>query len=152
MAYAIDTPSGFYVLDLSNKDVLEPVASLQSATVPTPRAQVETLQMSAQGPPLAVVVAGGSLQMYDVSSPISPIRIPSYRTPGGALRVSVKDKLAYVADGREGLQVIDLSDPSTPRIVGAYKTASPARDVAASESLVYVVLASGEVLILRQSS
>ena len=89
--------------------------------------------------------------MYDVSSPVSPIKIPPYRTPGGAQRVSFKGKLAYVADGREGLQVLDLSDPSNPRIVGAYKTASSARDVAVSESLVFVVLASGEVLILRQA-
>ena len=151
LAYAIDMPTGFYVLDLSKKNVQEPLVSLQSATVSNQRAQVEVLQTSPQGPTLAVVVAGGTLQMYDVSNSASPIKIPPYRTPGGALRVSLRGKLAYVADGREGLQVLDLSNPSEPRIAGTYKTASPARDVAVSESLVFVVLASGEVLILRQA-
>ena len=72
------------------------------------------------------------------------------RTPGGARRVSLKDKLAYVADGREGLQVVDLSTPSAPRIVASYKTARPARDVAVADSLVFVSVGN-EVLILRQT-
>jgi hypothetical protein len=148
LAYAADRPTGFYILDLSKPRPLEPT-SLQSAISPF-SAQLEVLQASAQGPTLAVLVANGSLQMYDVSNPAAPIKIPAYRTPGGARRVSLQGRLAYVADGREGLQVVDLSTPSKPRIVGAYKTASPARDVAVADSLILVV-AGSEVLILRQA-
>jgi hypothetical protein len=55
-----------------------------------------------------------------------------------------------VADGPAGLQVVDLSTPSQPAIFGSYKTASPARAVAVAGSLVFVIVASGEVLSLRE--
>jgi hypothetical protein len=88
--------------------------------------------------------------MTRYSNPAAPVKIPAYRTPGGARRVSLNGRLAYVADGREGLQVVDLSTPSKPSIVGTYKTASPPRDVAVADSLILVVLAN-EVLILGQT-
>jgi hypothetical protein len=113
--------------------------------------QIEVLQASPHGPTLAVVAAGGALEMYDVSDASAAIQIPPYRTPGGAFRVSIKGTLAYVAEGRAGLQVLDLSTPSNPRVVGAYTAASPVMDVAATESLVFVVLLSGEVQILKQT-
>lgn len=147
LAYAADRPTGFYVFDLSKPRPLQPTSMLQSAT---PSPQVEVLQRSAQGQTLAVLT-GGLLQMYDVSDPAAPVKIPPYRTPGGAQRVSLKGTLAYVADGKAGLQVVDLSSPSTPRVVGAYQTAAPARDVAVADSLVLVVVGRGEVLILRQT-
>jgi hypothetical protein len=148
LAYAADRPTGFYTLDLSKPRPLEPTG-VQSATSPG-LAQLEVLPASAQHPALAVLVANGLLQMYDVSNPAAPIKIPAYRTPGGARRVALKGRLAYVADGQEGLQIVDLSTPSKPSIVGAYKTASPARDVAVADSFVFVVVGS-EVLILRQT-
>jgi hypothetical protein len=104
-----------------------------------------------QGPTLAVLVAAGLLQLFDVSNPAAPVKISPYRTPGAAQRVSLKGTLAYVADGREGLQVVDLSTPAKPSIIGAYKTAGVARDVAVSDSLVFIVVGNGEVLILRQT-
>jgi hypothetical protein len=125
---------------------------LQSAAPSnTMRAQVEVLRASLQGPQLALLVAGGLLQIIDVSTPAAPVKLPPYRTPGGALRVALKDQTAYIADGPEGLLVVDLSMPSQPRIVGAFKTASPTRDVAIGNSIVIVSMASGEVLILRQT-
>jgi hypothetical protein len=148
LAYAVDSPTGFYVLDLSKADPLEPVSSLQSG------AGLRTLEVSdaaaAQGPRLAVLLGGGSLQVYDVTNPAKPIQAPPFRTPGGALRVALKGTLAYVADGAAGLQVVDFSTPSKPNIVGAYKTMGPARDVAVANSLVFVVT-STEVVILQQA-
>jgi hypothetical protein len=151
LAYAADRPTGFYILDLSKPRPLEPVSALQSATPANTPAQVEVLHTSAQGPTLAVLVAGGLLQLFDVSNAAAPVKMPPYRTPSGAQRVALKDQLAYVADGREGLQVVDLSTPSTLRIVGSYKTAGPARDVAVADSLVFIVVGNEEVLILRQT-
>jgi hypothetical protein len=150
LAYAADRPTGFYVLDLAKPRPLEPVGTLQSAAG-NGSAQLEVMQVSAQGPTLAVLVKNGLLQLFDVSNPAAPVAIPRYRTPGGAQRVSLKGALAYVADGREGLQVVDLSTPGKPNIIGTYKTALPARDVAVSDSLVFVVVGNGEVLILRQN-
>jgi hypothetical protein len=154
MAYAVDSPTGLYVFDLSKPGPLESVSTQHSATAPG------SIQLSdasaAQGPPVAVLVGGGSLQIYDVSNPGTPVKAATYRTPSGRpLRVALKGKLAYVADGREGLQVADLTTPSKPILAGSYKTPRPARDVAVTDSLVFVVVGAGEedgeILILRQN-
>ena len=150
LAYAADRPTGFYVVDLSRPKSLEPLSALQSSIASNFRGQTEILQVSAKGPTLAVVVTG-HLQLYDVSNPSAPREMSSYRTPGFSSRVSLKDSLAYVADGPAGVQVLDLSTPSRPQIIATYKTPSPARDVAVSGSLVFVVLGSGDVLVLRQT-
>ena len=151
LAYAADRPTGFYVFDMSKPGPLEPVGVLQSAAPNnTMRSQLEVLQPSGRGPKIAVLMAGGFIQLFDVSNPAAPVKIPPYRTPGGVLRVALKEQLAYVVDGMEGLQVVDLSTPSAPRIVGSFKTASPARDIAVADTLVFLALASGEVSILRQ--
>jgi len=147
LAFAVDSPTGFYVLDLAKANPLEPLSSLQSGTG---LRAVEASEPSASGPRLAVLLGGGSMQVYDVSNPAKPVQAPPYRTPGGAQRVALKGRLAYVADGAAGLQVVDLTTPSKPTIVGSYKTAGPARDVAVSDSLVFVVT-STEVVILRQA-
>ena len=156
IAYAIDAPAGLYVFDLSstdNLDSLEPVGSDQSATAP---GSIELVTKSSDGgAALAVLVGGGTLQVYDVSNPKAPVKVTAYRTPSGRpVRAALRGSTAFVADGREGLQVVDLSTPSAPRLTGSYPTALPARDVAVDGALVAVsvgqVESGGEVLILRE--
>jgi hypothetical protein len=152
-AYAADRPTGFYVFDLSKKGSFDPVGSLQTGTPNnTMRAQLEVLPESSDRRRVVMLAAGGLLQFFDVSNPAAPIALPSFRTPGAAVRVALRDRLAYVADGPPGLQVVDLSVPGSPKIVGSFKTASPARDVAVAGPLVLVALASGEVQILREGA
>jgi hypothetical protein len=148
-AYVADRPTGFYVFDLSKRGSFEPVASLQSA-VPnnTQRAQLEVLEIAPKKR-VVILVAGGLLQPFDVTSPTAPVKLPSFKTPGGAVRMALKGSLAYIADGPEGLQVVDLADPAAPKIVASSKTTAPARDVAVADSFVYVGLVTGEVVILR---
>ena len=154
LVYAVDAPAGLYVFDLAKPNPLEPVNSQQSTTAP---ASIEFPDdPSAPGPKIACLVGGGSLQVYDVTNPVAPIRVATFRTPSGRpLRASMRGGLAYVADGPEGLVVVDLSTPTNPGIAGTFKTASPARDVAVAGSLVFVAVGnaegSGEVLILRQT-
>jgi hypothetical protein len=150
-AYAADRPTGFYIFDLSKRMPLEPIGSLQSA-VPnnTQRAQLEVID-NAGGRRIVVLVAGGLLQLFDVSMPSAPVKLPPFKTPGNANRVAMKDSFAYVADGPEGIQVVDLANPSAPRIVASFKTNAPARDVAVSDPFVFVGLATGDVAIVRQS-
>jgi hypothetical protein len=149
LAYAVDSPTGFYVLDLAKSDPLQPVSSLQSGTG---LRGIEVSRASTQpGPAIAVLLGGGSLQLFDVSAPATPVKLPPYRTPGGAAqRLTLEGRLAYVADGGAGLQVVDLTVPSKPAIVGSFSTPAPARDVAVADSLVFVVT-SAEVLILRKT-
>jgi hypothetical protein len=152
MAFAVDAPSGLYVLDLDRPDPIETaVSSLQSASTPS---FVEISEPSAS-PRLVCIVGAGLLQFYDVSNPAAPTKLGTLKTPGRPIRATLKGKFAYVADGVEGLQVVDLSTPSAPKIIGSFKTPLPARDVAVDNGLIYVVIGAreepGEVLVLRQS-
>jgi hypothetical protein len=159
LAYAVDAPTGLYVFDLSKSAPLDAVSTQQSATAP---GSIVVSEAEGQGPKLAILVGGGSLQVYDLSNPATPVRTATYRTPSSRpLRVALHGSLAYVADAAQGLQVVDLSTPATPAIVGAFKTPAPARDVAVADSLVFVVVGAAaagprefkdqQVLILRQA-
>lgn len=178
MAVAVDNPSGVYVFDTAKKDPLEPVTALQSATSPQ---QVEIAELPGQGKKLAVLAGNepydplstvrlqaggkprpGSVQMFDVSDPASPVFAGSYPTSGNGRRLAVKGPLVYVADGPDGLRVLDVSTPSNATLVGTYKTDMPARDIAVTDSLIFIVLGplrtgsapkdDGDVLILRETS
>ena len=156
LAYAVDSPTGLYVFDLASPDPLEPVTTVQSARAPS---SVEVPATSGgETSDIVCMVGGGFLQVYDVSDPAEPVKTAEFRTPGGRpRRVTVKGRLAYVADGPAGLQVVDLTTPSEPTIVGTYPVASLARDVAVTDSHVFVVVGEGEgdeegeILILRQT-
>jgi len=144
LAYAVDSPSGLYVFDLSRPPPLAPIAAVQTGTA---LRLIEVTELP-NGRRLAVLVGGGLLQIYDVSSPTEPAKLSTFRTPGGAQRIALQGALAYVADGKAGVQVIDLSRPSAPQVVGAFQTAAAARDVAVSGDLLLVATAD-EVLVLR---
>ena len=153
LAYAVDDPSGFYVLDLSRTDAWEPMSAIQSAKGPR--------FVEAEGT-LAVLLGQGALQVYDVSTPTTPVHQSTYATRGGAVRVELAGHLAYLADGQEGLQVVDLSDPANPRVAGTHVPAEPVRDVAVADGKVLVAVGplptgigrsqgGGDVLVLRQT-
>ncbi len=147
LAYAMDRPTGLYVLDLSNPNAVELVTSSQSTSAVFPFQAQLALVRPEDGPPLLVVVAGGLLQLYDISEPTEPVKLPPYAPAGRVLRASFRGSLAYMTT-RGGLVVVDLSTPASPRIVGRHHTR--AFDVAVDGSLVF--LTTGEsVVILRQN-
>jgi len=146
LAFAVDSPTGLYVFDLARPGPLEPIATMQNGTA------LRTVDVTTgEGPRLAVLVGGGALQVYDVSDPVKPIKLPLYKTPGTAQRVALNGRLAYVADGAGGLTVVDLSKPDQPTMVGSHKTATSARDVAVADSLVLVAVANADAVLLRES-
>lgn len=151
LAFAIDSPAGIYTFDLTKSGPVEPVGSQQSARAP---ASIELSKSPNGQPDLAVLVGGGSLQVYDLAKPAAPTKAAVFPTPGGRpVRATLEGRRAFVADGREGLQVVDLSTPSKPAIVGAFKTPAPARDVAVTDTHVFVATGSdeeGEILILAR--
>lgn len=144
-AYAVDSPTGLYVFDLT-KPKLEPVGTLQDGNA------LRTVDVFTEGPPLVVALGGGTLQLYDVANPAAPKRLAPYRTPGGAQKVALVGRLAYVADGAAGLTVVDFANPSAPAVVGSFKTPAAARDVAAADTLVLVAMANRDVMILKQTT
>ena len=147
LAYAMDRPTGLYVLDLSNPNAVELVTSSQSTSAVFPFQAQLALVRPEDGPPLLVVVAGGLLQLYDISEPTEPVKLPPYAPAGRVLRASFRGSLAYMT-ARGGLFVVDLSTPASPRIVGRHQTRS--FDVAVDGSLVFLTTREG-VLILRQN-
>ena len=163
LAYAMDRPTGLYVLDLSNPNAVELVTSSQSTNALFPFQAQLALARPEDGPPLLVVLALRSgptrswvdtrhghltLQLYDISEPTEPVKLPPYAPPGGVLRASFRGSLAYVT-GPGGLFVVDLSTPASPRIVGRHQTRS--FDVAVDGSLVFLTAPREGVVILRQN-
>ena len=147
IAFAVDSPTGLYIFDLSKPGPLEPVASLQTGNA------LRTVDVTTDGGPrIVVAMGGGTLQLYDVSKPAAPVRLAPFKTAGGAQRVALKGRRAYVADGAAGVTVVDLSNPASPAIVGTHKTSAAARDVAAHGSLVLVALTNGNVEILQETA
>lgn len=153
LAYAVDSPTGFYVLDLSRPGPLEPVATLQSGTA----LRTIDIAFAADGktPRAAVLIGGGTVQLYDLANPRAPVKAGSLKTPGGALRVALTSTHAFVADAAQGVAVLDIATPSTPRLLSSHKTPLPARDVAVSGDIVFVAMSgpsgNGEILVLRLS-
>ncbi len=179
-AFAVDNPSGLYVFDLNRRNPLDPITTLQSATAPQ---QVEVAEIAAGRGLQVAVLAGnepydplatvtvraqtgakprpGSVQLFDVSNPATPVLVGAYPTSGSGRRLAIKSPLVYIADGPEGLRVLDVSTPSKATVVGSFKTAKPTRDIAVAESLVFVVIGTphqgsrsqedGDVVILRQA-
>jgi hypothetical protein len=74
--------------------------------------------------------ASGSigLQVFDMSNPLLPTLLGTYRDPlGKALAVVVTNDLAFVAYGERELQIIDVTDPAHMfRVNGFYATNRPA--------------------------
>jgi hypothetical protein len=143
LAYAVDRPNGFYVVDLKKPNVEDPLSTLRSSLSVNGGLQVEIM-------PGLAIRALGALLLYDVSNPAKPVELMPFRVPGNLQRVSLRGTLAYAASGPEGLQVVDLSMPSMPRIVGSYKIANPAVDVAVADSLVFMAVRGADVVILRK--
>jgi hypothetical protein len=164
LLYAVDSPAGFYVVDPAAAEPLDPLGAIQ-----TPDAGFGRIisigvsdQADTRSPKIAVVSGGRVLQLYDVSKPAAPVLLSTFATPGRGARMTMKNRMAYVADNAEGIQVVDVSTPSKPRIVSSHKTAKPAIDVAVIDSLLYVVTGrrfndmtrrseGDELLILRQT-
>ena len=133
IAYAVDAPFGVYAFDMTKPGALEPISSQQTAT--SPGSIVVSPETPGDAPKLAVLVGGGSIQIYDLSKPTEPVRVTAFKTPSGRpVRAALHGSRAFVADWREGLQVVDLSNPKAPRLVASHKTSAPARDVAVTDS------------------
>jgi hypothetical protein len=144
MAYAVDSPAGLYVFDLSRPGPLEPVAAVQTGTA---LRMLEVTDLP-DGRRVAVLVGGGALQLHDVTAGRTPKVLAVLKTPGGALRVTLQGTNAYVADAQAGLQIVDIARPESPRIVGTFATRTAARDAAVSGDLVLVATVD-EVAVLR---
>ncbi len=67
---------------------------------------------------------------------------------GGGYSITVRDKIAFLAAGKEGLKVIDVSDPLSPRLKGTALMSGEARDVVLSGPYAFVADNPGGLVIV----
>ncbi|MCD4735651.1 MAG: T9SS type A sorting domain-containing protein [Bacteroidales bacterium] len=79
------------------------------------------------------------IHIFDVSDPANACNIGSLDNEGNTKNISIKDSIAYLANGYEGLLVLDISDYSNPvKIAGNYFNFS-AQNILIDNDLAYVV-------------
>ena len=63
---------------------------------------------------------GGSIWIFDVSDPNSPVVVGMVATPNLVEDMVYHDGVLYVANSPAGVTAIDVSDPEDPEVVGNY--------------------------------
>ncbi len=91
------------------------------------------------GPAAAVAIIGDTaivasptyrgFQVYDVSSPTSPVLINELVTDGTPVSITVDGSRAYAPAGAYGVYVLDVSNPSDPVLAGVAGTPGQALEV-----------------------
>ena len=69
----------------------------------------------------AYLASEWGLEIFDLSTPSSPLFIGEIPTPGSAENVCVQGDYAYLADGEAGLHIIDIALPHRPQLVATYR-------------------------------
>lgn len=67
---------------------------------------------------VAVGITPAGLRIYDASNPKEPKFVSHLPLEGNCYDVTVKDKVAFVANGSRGVAIVDVSDPQKPRLIG----------------------------------
>jgi len=88
---------------------------------------------------------GNNLQIFDVSTPASPVSVGSATIAGIPSSVAVAGRYAYVTYTTTGnfLQIFDVSDPASPALAGSATTGTQPECVAVSGRYAYVVNQTG---------
>ena len=124
------------------------IVDLRGGTGPVPAASfVQWAGARALAPfgDYLVALFDDTIELIDVSDPMSPVSVGSAHVPSG-LRLDVEGDHAYVIGGSAGLRSVDLTGPGAPTIVGALAgisaegfDATQDRLYAASNNRMYVV-------------
>lgn len=94
---------------------------------------------------------GSFITIVSIEDPNNPNEIVDFHTPGTAYQLTVRDSIAFIADGPRGLTVFSVSDPEYPVEIGYYKTPDTASEITIIDSLAYIADGSAGLLILSIS-
>jgi len=134
-------------------DLKNPSKSIAIANTPLPSRprHVALLNDPLSGRAQLAYVAcrNGTVQIIDVSDPVSPRRVGQLPTRN-ARRVLVRESVLFVAGGREGLVLASIENPRRPRIVSRVKT-TEARAVHVDGIHAYVADGAGGLRIVDVS-
>ncbi|MBI5384129.1 MAG: hypothetical protein HZA90_05525 [Verrucomicrobia bacterium] len=106
----------------------------------------------AAGGNLFVMGAGATLEVWDNSTPVAPLKLGQVRLPGLIEGLAVGGSLAYAACGSAGVQFIDLSTPATPVHVNTFDTSGHAYGVAVGGDYLYVADGVSGVRVVNVAS
>ena len=117
-AFAVDN-GGLEVIDISNTG--------SPSLLATAAAVASMGRIAIRGD--YAYVAGGGLQVYDISDPLHPFAVGFYDSDGGGIQdVALRGGYAYVTDGAyfqpNSLKVLDVADPANPTLVGRGATSA----------------------------
>jgi hypothetical protein len=109
--------------------------------------------MAAQGNYVYVADCGWGLRVLDVSNPLSPVLVGSYRSGGYPFGVAVAGDYAYLAS-RGVFEVINVSNPTAPVLSGSYgmEIQHFAYDVEVAGDYAYIASQSGGLAIVNVSN
>jgi len=141
-AYVTDYYSGLSIVDIDPPE---------SAYLVSAFCQGEgdlRLCTSIDGNYLYVGFKNNKIQVYDISTPNSPIGINTIWTDDAVGGVKVAGDYVYAATGEAGLSVIDNEDPWSGSIVLKVNTPGYAMDVDTMENMAYIADDSGGVQII----
>jgi hypothetical protein len=93
-----------------------------------------------------VNVNSSTLQIFDVSTPSSPVLVGSVSTGTAPRKVYVQGRYAYVVAGSIALQIFDVSNPSLPVLVGSPSTGLNGFDIYVQGRYTYTINTSSNLL------
>ena len=131
-AYIASGEAGIQIVNLENPEAPRLVANVASP------AGLNAYGVDVADQVLFVADVSGKLLLFDLSEPSKPNLLSSLALPGGAMQVSVRAGIAYVAAGFTGVRMIDVSDPTQPTLLGTYNSPGQANDLQIEDSLLYL--------------
>lgn len=107
--------------------------------------------------PLAVAAAEGGIALFDVSSPLQPLRIGQIGTSDSCIAVAASGAWLVAAEGSSGVLIVDVSNPAQPSRVrqvgpGALGGEVSIQAVAAGAQLAFSGGTVGRVAVLDLNS
>ncbi len=159
-AVAVDPARG-YVFMGSGGGVLVLDSNLAKVGEIRTRGIVWGLHYDEEGEDLYIAAGKGGLEIWDVSTPNSPLRLSIthnsgefrdvYVTPS---RFSSGNKFAYIAAGYGGVHVYVINDPYSPTYVGTYNIGGSgyALKVLKHEDKIYVAAGDSGLIILKDNA
>jgi hypothetical protein len=87
-----------------------------------------------------------------VELPLGPRSLAMYRTRGRGYHVTVRDTLAYLANGQSGLQIVNVANPQAPQQQAGFDAQGKAGALALYETYIYMAAAGSGIVIFDVSN
>ena len=83
---------------------------------------------------------GNTLNIYDIASPLDPVRLGSCKIKGLGRQVTSKDGYVFIAARETGLWVVDARNPRDPRVIKRYDAIELATGIDVAGNLLLIAM------------